>query len=70
VQKLFEVEPPKVRISCRVADWLGETDLAALNPFFETGGTPAVLLLERLSTEEQRAVLVSQRWRGKGGRRE
>ena len=40
--------------------WLGETDLAALNPFFEIGGTPAVLLLERLSTEEQRAVLVAQ----------
>jgi predicted NACHT family NTPase len=60
VQKLFEVEPTKVRISCRVADWLGETDLAALNPFFEIGGTPAVLLLERLSTEEQRAVLVAQ----------
>ncbi len=60
VQKLFEVEPTKVRISCRVADWLGETDLAALNPFFEIGGTRAVLLLERLSTEEQRAVLVAQ----------
>jgi predicted NACHT family NTPase len=29
VEKLFEVSPSKVRISCRAADWLGETDLAA-----------------------------------------
>jgi predicted NACHT family NTPase len=33
VEQLFKVEPAKVRISCRVADWLGETDLAALNPY-------------------------------------
>src|SRR6516165_1829303 len=30
VEKLFAVSPRGVRISCRVADWLGESDLAAL----------------------------------------
>src|ERR1700738_4740186 len=34
VEKLFEVNPPRVRISCRVADWLGESDLAAFSPYF------------------------------------
>jgi len=36
VKKLFEVGPAKVRISCRVADWLGDTDLAAFKPIFRT----------------------------------
>ncbi|MFZ3327467.1 MAG: hypothetical protein WA231_16995, partial [Methylocella sp.] len=35
VQKLFASGPAKVRISCRAADWLGESDLAALHPYFE-----------------------------------
>lgn len=35
VVKLFDVAPPKVRISCRAADWLGESDLAAMAPFFD-----------------------------------
>lgn len=61
VEKLFAVGPKKVRISCRAADWLGDSDLAALRPYFETnGGAPVVLLLERLSCEEQRAVLIDQ----------
>jgi predicted NACHT family NTPase len=33
VEKLFVVTPGKVRISCRIADWLGDTDLAALAPY-------------------------------------
>jgi glutamyl-tRNA synthetase len=61
VEKLFAATPKKVRISCRVADWLGESDLAAFRPFFEgNGGEPVVLLLERLSPYEQRMVLVEQ----------
>jgi predicted NACHT family NTPase len=32
VEKLFAVSPIKVRISCRAADWLGESDLSALRP--------------------------------------
>jgi predicted NACHT family NTPase len=60
VEKLFSVNPHKVRISCRAADWLGGSDLKALGPYFEPGGDPPVLLLEKLSREEQRAVLTTQ----------
>jgi hypothetical protein len=60
VEKLFAINPPKVRISCRAADWLGESDLKALRPFFEPNGDPPVVLLEKLSREEQRAVLTTQ----------
>jgi predicted NACHT family NTPase len=61
VVKLFAVDPPKVRISCRAADWLGESDLAALRPFFEQRGEAFVLHLESLSRPEQVAVLAEQR---------
>lgn len=57
VAKLFEVGPAKVRISCRVADWLGDSDLAGLQPYFDQHGETAVLLLQRLSRSEQLAVL-------------
>ena len=60
VEKLFAVGPHKVRISCRVADWLGASDLAALHPYFEQSGDPVVLQLGRLSEDEQRAVLQSE----------
>ena len=46
VEKLFAVNPPRVRISCRAADWLGESDLASFRPYFEQRGDPPVLLLE------------------------
>ena len=49
VQKLFAVSPARVRISCRAADWLSESDLAALRPYFEQGGEARVLLLQNLS---------------------
>src|SRR5215831_16252451 len=54
VAKLFAVGPSKVRISCRVADWLGDSDLAALRPYFELSGDHVVLALDRLSGDEQR----------------
>jgi predicted NACHT family NTPase len=60
VEKLFAVAPRKVRISCRAADWLGESDLSSLHPYFENSGEPTVLLLDRLSADEQRAVLVAE----------
>ena len=60
VRKLFEVNPSKVWISCRVADWLGKSDLAGLGPYFEQYGEPPVLLLETLSASEQLDVLASQ----------
>jgi predicted NACHT family NTPase len=43
-----------------VADWLGDSDLAALRPYFELSGDPVVLLLDRLSGDEQRAVLQAE----------
>ena len=60
VQKLFAAAPAKVRISCRAVDWLGESDLAAFQPYFERSGDAVVLNLECLSPEEQRAVLAAQ----------
>jgi predicted NACHT family NTPase len=58
--KLFEVAPSKVRISCRVADWLGQSDLAALKPFLDETGGVCVLHLEDLSREEQLSVLAGE----------
>jgi predicted NACHT family NTPase len=60
VERLFTVSPSKIRISCRVADWLGDTDIAALRPYLELSGEPVVLQLDRLTDEEQRAVLGAQ----------
>jgi predicted NACHT family NTPase len=60
VEKLFAVNPRKVRISCRVADWLGESDLAGFQPYFEQQGEPPVLLLQSLSRDEQLAVLAAE----------
>ena len=60
VVKLFDVAPPKVRISCRAADWLGESDLAAFAPFFDQQGGACVLYLENLSRAEQVGVLAGQ----------
>jgi predicted NACHT family NTPase len=60
VGKLFAAEPSKVRISCRAADWLGESDLVSLRPYFEQSGEPAVLGLKRLSQDEQLVVLAAQ----------
>jgi hypothetical protein len=55
--KLIEADPAAVRISCRVADWLGESDLVSLAPFFEGRGGMVVLALEALKPGERRAVL-------------
>ena len=55
--KLIEAEPAAVRISCRVADWLGKSDLVSLEPFFDGRGGMVVLALEALTSGECRAVL-------------
>lgn len=55
--KLIEADPAAVRISCRVADWLGESDLVSLEPFLEGRGGMVVLALEALTPGERRAVL-------------
>jgi hypothetical protein len=55
--KLIEADPAAVRISCRVADGLGKSDLVSLEPFFEGRGGMVVLALEALTPGERRAVL-------------
>ena len=60
IKKLFEVGPTKVRISCRVADWLGETDLAAFQSYFQQHGGVTVLALQTLSRSEQVSVLMAE----------
>ena len=57
VKKLFIVKPERVRIACRAADWLGETDLAAFQDYFERKGGVVVLSLEPLSDDERAIVL-------------
>lgn len=42
------------------SDWLGATDLATFQPYFETNGGLVVLALENLTEEEQRTVLTTQ----------
>ena len=60
VRRLFQVKPAKVRISCRVSDWLGDTDLAAFNPYFQSRAGVAVLCLDALTEAERREVLHAQ----------
>jgi len=57
VKRLFEVKPKQVRISCRAADWLGETDLVAFKDYFDGSGGYVVLSLQHLSRAEQVTVL-------------
>lgn len=60
VSKLWEVKPPKVRISCRIADWQGEIDLNAFRSYFDQSGGYAVLKLEDLTKEEQIHIVESK----------
>jgi hypothetical protein len=59
VKKLFLIKPEKVRIACRAADWLGETDLAAFRTFFERNGGYVVLSLQPLLDQERVCVLAA-----------
>lgn len=59
VKKLFLIKPEKVRIACRAADWLGETDLAAFRTFFERAGGYVVLSLQPLSGQERVRALAA-----------
>src|SRR4051794_30059389 len=61
VTKLFATRPSKVRVSCRIADWLGGSDLAAFDPYFETSGGAVVLLLDILSEADQHLVLMAHK---------
>jgi hypothetical protein len=54
---------PKVRISCWAADWLGESDLAVLGPFFEQRGEVCVLHLEVCHGPSRSQCWPGARWR-------
>ncbi len=59
IKKLIEIKPSKIRISCRSADWLGETDLELFKPLFNKIGTTSVINLESLTECELNEILVS-----------
>jgi len=52
IRCIKQIKPSKVRLSCRVADWLGETDLELFKPYFEANGGYCVVVLEALTEEE------------------
>jgi len=51
------IKPSKVRLSCRVADWLGETDLESFKPYFEANCGYCVVVLEALTEAEIDQIL-------------
>lgn len=52
-----QIKPSKVRLSCRAADWLGETDLELFKPYFEANGGYCVVVLEALIETEIDRIL-------------
>ncbi|MFA4227913.1 hypothetical protein P2C08_17055 [Xanthomonas perforans] len=58
-RKLAMIRPKGMRLSCRVADWLDQTDLAALRPYFNKSGEATVVQLLALTKSEQMSVLAS-----------
>jgi hypothetical protein len=57
IRCIKQIKPSKVRLSCRVADWLGETDLELFKPYFEANGGYCVVVLEALTEEEIDQIL-------------
>ncbi|MDD5114093.1 MAG: hypothetical protein PHC94_08745 [Methylobacter sp.] len=57
IRCIKQIKPSKVRLSCRVADWLGETDLELFKPYFEANGGYCVVVLEALTEEEIDRIL-------------
>lgn len=57
---IMQIKPSKVRLSCRVADWLGETDLDFFKLYFEANGDYCVVVLESLAEEEIDRILTGK----------
>ncbi|QYM92106.1 hypothetical protein [Dickeya zeae] len=57
--RLAQIEPCHVRLACRAADWLGEYDLSALKTVLHESDKIKLLVLERLSADEQSELLIS-----------
>ncbi|MGP8050225.1 MAG: NACHT domain-containing protein [Desulfobaccales bacterium] len=56
IKLLGRVGRPRVRLSCRIADWLGETDLSLFQSYFGVSQY-VVLNLEQLNEEEIAIIL-------------
>ena len=56
IRLLRSLELPGLRLSCRVADWLGETDLSLFESYFRDNRY-VVLSLEPLNKDEVRSIL-------------
>ena len=57
IKKLLIIKPSKIRISCRSADWLGDTDFTLFKPLFENIGNTSVLNLDFLHENELDEIL-------------
>ncbi|MFK5894002.1 MAG: hypothetical protein QM504_12345 [Pseudomonadota bacterium] len=57
IKLVNKYKPSKLRLSCRAADWLGETDLEVFKPYFDATGGYRVLSLEALTEEEKDQIL-------------
>lgn len=57
VRQIQRVKPKYLRIACRAADWLGESDLAVFKPYFDANGGVIVVGLEPLYASEQAEIL-------------
>lgn len=60
IRHIKQIKPSKVRLSCRVADWLGETDLEMFKPYFEANGGYCVVVLEALAEAEIDRILIGK----------
>ncbi len=60
IKSIWQIKPSKVRLSCRVADWLGETDLELFKPYFEANGGYCVVVLEALTEKEIGRILTGK----------
>jgi len=60
IRRIKQINPSKVRLSCRVADWLGETDLELFKPYFEANGGYCVVVLEALTGAEIDQILTGK----------
>lgn len=60
IKLLNSLGRPRLRLSCRVADWLGETDLSLFEKSYFCDNPYAVLRLEPL-TEDEIAIILSSK---------
>ena len=57
IRLLIKRQPKKLRLSCRAADWLGDSDLSLFKPYLEKNGNYKVISLQPLTTLEKITIL-------------